>query len=101
MLNIVTNTIFIYLLKQALPSLTIGQMYILGNIKSRYGRQAAKNDVQTALLYNNSEILTFDGKLYQMEGKYYENMSISINFKICYIENHVLNISFRLFWQYE
>jgi hypothetical protein len=46
----------------------------------------AKNDVQTALLYNNSEILTFDGKLYQMEGKYYENLSISINFKMCYIE---------------
>ncbi|CAC5393996.1 unnamed protein product [Mytilus coruscus] len=52
----------------AIPGLTTGEKYILGFIKLRLASHSEDKDTHTALIYDSSEVLTFDGKLFQTKG---------------------------------
>lgn len=48
--------------------MTTGEKYVLGLIKSRLVSEPEDKDTHTALIYDRSEVLTFDGKLFQTKG---------------------------------
>lgn len=50
-------------------SLTSGQQYIVGFIKSRMDFSHQQSSVNTALLYETNEVLTYDGKVYQISDR--------------------------------
>ncbi|XP_076076216.1 uncharacterized protein LOC143047139 isoform X2 [Mytilus galloprovincialis] len=52
----------------SIPELTSGEKYVLGLIKSRLVSEPEDKDTHTALIYDRSEVLTFDGKLFQTKG---------------------------------
>ncbi|XP_063416105.1 uncharacterized protein LOC134697718 [Mytilus trossulus] len=52
----------------SIPELTTGEKYILGFIKSKLASEPEDKDTHTALIYDSSEVLTFDGKLFQTKG---------------------------------
>ncbi|XP_071139498.1 uncharacterized protein [Mytilus edulis] len=52
----------------SIPELTTGEKYVLGLIKSRLVFEPEVKDTHTALIYDRSEVLTFDGKLFQTKG---------------------------------
>lgn len=59
---------YILFFQQSIPELTTGEKYVLGLIKSRLVSEPEDKDTHTALIYDRSEVLTFDGKLFQTKG---------------------------------